>query len=87
MRGFARVLEGLGAFEGGMGGMGHDFPEKWTNFLNRPVASTSLVCVFGNIYCLFSSLLNVHCFPFIALCLCSPTPIQSILTEGGQKYN
>ena len=22
--------------------MGHDFPEKWTNFLNRPVASTSL---------------------------------------------
>ena len=22
--------------------MGHDFPEKWTNFLNRPVAPTSL---------------------------------------------
>ena len=41
--GFWRVLEGLGAFEGGVvGGMGHDFPEKWTNFLNRPVASTSL---------------------------------------------
>ena len=29
------------------------------------------MCVFGNIYCLFSSLFNVHCFPFIALCLCS----------------
>ena len=37
------------------------------------------------IYCLFSSLFNVHCFPFIALCLCSPTPIQSILTEGAKN--
>ena len=32
MRGFARVLEGLGAFEGGMGGYGTRFPRKMDKF-------------------------------------------------------
>ena len=49
MVGYGRVCEGSRGFwrvwghlRAVWGGMGHDFPEKWTNFLNRPVASTSL---------------------------------------------
>ena len=42
MRGLGRVWEDLESLEAVWGGMGHDLPEKWTNFINRPVASTSL---------------------------------------------
>ena len=68
--GYGAVWGDLGAFEGGTGWYGTGFPRK---FLNRPVASTSLIVpffvkisfVFPVVYfsCIFYSLLwTFFCF-------------------------